>query len=151
MIADTVAMWDMQHSTEDWDYSKTLTLLVTLKTQKCLRKEFYVSLEVENSFPEVGCVRNKLHSHGSTESEVISSDAGLRMDGIPSLDLWHLVIEVLLSSSNVQGNLCDKEQSRKRTTTRTKKRMILSCPLWITLPQTQNLLTSSTFLDTMKQ
>ena len=36
----------------------------------------------------------------SMESEIISLDAGLRMDGIPALDLWDLVIEVLHSSSN---------------------------------------------------
>ena len=31
-------------------------------------------------------------SHSSTESEVISLDAGLRMDGLPALDLWDIVI-----------------------------------------------------------
>ena len=34
-------------------------------------------------------------SHSSTESEIISLDAGLRMNGLPALDLWDLVIEVL--------------------------------------------------------
>ena len=45
------------------------------------------------------------------------------MDGIVALDLWDLVIEALRSSLNqpVQGNLVDKEQSRRRTNTRTKK------------------------------
>ena len=33
--------------------------------------------------------------NSSTESEVISLDAGLRMDGLPALDLWDLVTEVL--------------------------------------------------------
>ena len=33
-------------------------------------------------------------SHSSTEAEIIFLDAGLRMDGIPALDLWDLVIEV---------------------------------------------------------
>ena len=28
----------------------------------------------------------------STESEIISLDAGLRMDGIPALDLWDLIV-----------------------------------------------------------
>ena len=37
-------------------------------------------------------------SHGSTEAEVISRDTGLRMDGIPALDLWDSVIEVFHSS-----------------------------------------------------
>ena len=39
-------------------------------------------------------------SHSSTEAEVISLDAGLRMDGIPALDLWNLVKEVFHSSPN---------------------------------------------------
>ena len=39
-------------------------------------------------------------SYSSTESEMISLDAGLRMDGIPALDLSDLVIEVQHSSPN---------------------------------------------------
>ena len=40
-------------------------------------------------FHSVGCVRNKFQfSHSSTESEIISLDAGLGMDGIPALDFW---------------------------------------------------------------
>ena len=34
-------------------------------------------------------------SHSSTESEIISLDAGLRLDGIPALDLWDLIVSVL--------------------------------------------------------
>ena len=45
--------------------------------------------------------------HSSTESEIISLDAGLRMDGIPALDLWDPI--VLHGSTNqskqVQGDL----------------------------------------------
>ena len=33
-------MWEIQHSTVDWDCSKTQTLLVTLKTQNRPRREF---------------------------------------------------------------------------------------------------------------
>ena len=40
------------------------------------------------------CKKQKSFSHISNESEVISSDASLRMDGIPALDLWDLVVEV---------------------------------------------------------
>ena len=39
-------------------------------------------------------------SHNSTESEVSSLDAGLRMDGILALHLWGVVIEVFRSSKN---------------------------------------------------
>ena len=44
-------------------------------------------------------------SHSSTESVVISVDAGLRMDGIPAFDLWELLVDVLHPSNNqpVQG------------------------------------------------
>ena len=42
-------------------------------------------------------------SHSSTESEIISLDAGLRMDGLLALDLWDTVIEVLrVINNNVQ-------------------------------------------------
>ena len=39
-------------------------------------------------------------SHSSTEAEIISLDAGLRLDGIPVLTLWHLVTEVCNSVPN---------------------------------------------------
>ena len=64
------------------------------------------------------CKKQTSVSHSSTESEIISLDSGLRMDGIHALDLW-----VLHSSSNqsektkenVQGNLLHDTSSRKQT------------------------------------
>ena len=55
--------------------------------------------------------------------EIISLDACLRMDGIPALDLWDLVIEVFHSSPNqlnhtkdqVQGNLSRHQTSTPKT------------------------------------
>ena len=42
-------------------------------------------------------------SHSTTESEVMSLDAGLRVDGLPALDLWDIVIEVLRTAKdNIQ-------------------------------------------------
>ena len=40
------------------------------------------------------CQKQAWVSHSFTASEVMSLDAGLRMDGLPALDLWDLVIEV---------------------------------------------------------
>ena len=37
------------------------------------------------------CKKQTSVSHSSTESEIFSLDAGLRMDGIPALDLWDVV------------------------------------------------------------
>ena len=90
----------------EWVYSKTQILLETLKTPNQLQEESFVSLEVEHLFLGVGCARNKSSvSHSSTESEIISLDAGLRMDGLLALDLWDIVIEVLRSTNDtVQPN-----------------------------------------------
>ena len=41
------------------------------------------------------CKKQSSVSHSSTESEIISLDAGLRLDGIPALDLWDLIVSVL--------------------------------------------------------
>ena len=45
------------------------------------------------------------------------------MDGIPALDLWDLVVEVLHPSKNqpVRGDLLRDEAQRKHTNTKTKK------------------------------
>ena len=41
------------------------------------------------------CKKQTSVSHSSTEPEIISLDAGLRLDGIPALDLWDLIVLVL--------------------------------------------------------
>ena len=46
------------------------------------------------------CKKQTSVPHSSTESEIISLDAGLRLDGITALDLWDLVIEVFHSVPN---------------------------------------------------
>ena len=40
-------------------------------------------------------------SHSSTESEIISLDIGLRLDGLPALELWDLIVSVLGNVSRV--------------------------------------------------
>ena len=40
------------------------------------------------------CKKQTSVSHTSTESEIISLDAGLRSDGILALDLWDLIVSV---------------------------------------------------------
>ena len=51
------------------------------------------------------CKKQTSVSHRSTESEIISLDAGLRLDGIPALDLWDLIVAVL-------GNTYQSNQER---------------------------------------
>ena len=40
------------------------------------------------------CEKQAAVSHSSTESEIISLDAGLRLDGLPALELWDLIVSV---------------------------------------------------------
>ena len=40
------------------------------------------------------CKKQTSVSHSSTESEIISLDAGLRLDGLPALELWDLIVSV---------------------------------------------------------
>ena len=54
------------------------------------------------------CKKQTSVSHSSTESEIISLDAGLRMDRTPALDLWDLVIEVFHSVPNPPNNTKDQ-------------------------------------------
>ena len=65
------------------------------------------------------CKKLSSVSHSSTESEVISLDAGLRMDGLAALDLWDLVIEVLGTIQRIPKptQACTREAGVKTQTT----------------------------------
>ena len=52
------------------------------------------------------CKKQTSVSHSSTESEIISLHAGLRLDGIPALDFWDLIVTVL------PGNTHQNDQVR---------------------------------------
>ena len=47
------------------------------------------------------CKKQTSVSHSSTESEIISLDIGLRLDGLPALELWDLIVSVLGNVSRV--------------------------------------------------
>ena len=91
MTVDNTVMWVIQLNTADWVCSKTQILLVTLKIRNQLQGDF--CLFGSRTFVLVSwmCKKQTSVSHRSTESEIISLDAGLRMGGIPALDLWDLV------------------------------------------------------------
>ena len=48
------------------------------------------------------CKKQTSVTHSSTDSEIISLDAGLRIDGLLALDSWDVVIEVLRSSNSTK-------------------------------------------------
>ena len=47
------------------------------------------------------CKKQTAVSHSSTKSEIISLDTGLRLDGLPALELWDLIVSVLGSVSQI--------------------------------------------------
>ena len=47
------------------------------------------------------CKKQTSVSHSSTESEIISLDTGLRLDGLPALELWDLIVSVLGNISRI--------------------------------------------------
>ena len=47
------------------------------------------------------CKKQTSVSHSSTECEIISLDTGLRLDGLPALELWDLIVSVLGNVSHI--------------------------------------------------
>ena len=61
------------------------------------------------------CKKQTSVSHSSTESEIISLDVGLRLDEIPALDLWDLIVLVVGHTIQTHDRtvqpvvICDKD------------------------------------------
>ena len=47
------------------------------------------------------CKKQTSVSHSSTESEIVSLDTGLRLEGLPAMELWDLIISVFGSVSQI--------------------------------------------------
>ena len=139
----------------DWGHFKIQILRVILKILNQPRETSCVVSEVERACQKVGHARGNLQSHTAAESEVISSDAGARMDGLLALNLWDLVIKVSLwsvrgntshSDDLAQGNLrC--ETCEKQCKVRTKQKNFLRRSCWeeiddVSLSAKQSLLTA---------
>ena len=95
MNTNSIVMWVTLQNNAGWDCFKTPILQGILKTQNLLRAE-HCALWSQTFVPiSWMCKKQTSVSHSSTESEIISLDAGLRLDGIPALDLWDLIVLVL--------------------------------------------------------
>ena len=57
------------------------------------------------------CKKQTAISHSSTESEIISLDTGLRLDGLPALELWDLIVSVLGNFSRVSDRSGNPESA----------------------------------------
>ena len=60
------------------------------------------------------CKKQTAVSHSSTESEIISLDTGLRLDGLPALELWDLIVSVLGNISRVSDRSGKPENDERK-------------------------------------
>ena len=71
------------------------------------------------------CKKQTSVSHSSTESEIVSLDAGLRSDAIPAFILWDLVVAVLgntYQSKKARRDLCPNQRQVRSTPRKLQKR-----------------------------
>ena len=67
------------------------------------------------------CKKQTAVSHNLTESEIISLDIGLRLDGLPALELWDLIVSVLGNISHVSDRSGKPENDDHKHHTSHKK------------------------------
>ena len=102
MNLNSIVMWVILQNHAGWDCFKTPIVQEILRTQNLLNVEHCAFLEVIHLFQKVGCVRNKLQFRTVQQNQTSSIflDAGLRLDGIPALDIWDLIVAVLHGNTN---------------------------------------------------
>ena len=102
MNTNSVVMWEIHLNNADWDCFKILTSREILKIQNPLLGEHYAFFGSHTFVPiSWMCKKQTAVSHSSTESEIISLDTGLRLDGLPALELWDLIVSVLGNVSRI--------------------------------------------------
>ena len=80
------------------------------------------------------CKKQTSVSHSSTESEIISLDTGLRLDGLPALESWDLIVSVFGNISHVSDRT--GQPVKGKTNLKTKS---MSCRTLILFHQMFNL------------
>ena len=133
-------MWGILHNGADWDNITNTTSQDILKIQNRLQVECCECLVVTHFSRWVGCARGKLRFHTVPRNLMLFLLMQvLRKHGIPTHDLWDLVIQVLKPA---RGNLKCEQQSRKHINNRSKSQNRCDnsdWPMSITCSQTQDL------------
>ena len=102
MNTNNIVMWVILPNNADWDCFKTLTFVGDLEDSKSTSGGTFCIFGSHTFVPiSWMCKKQTSVSHSSTESEIISLDTGLRLDGLPALELWDLIVSVLGNVSRV--------------------------------------------------
>ena len=101
MDIDNIVMWVILPNNADWDCFKTLILREILKILNPLLGTLCIF--GSHTFVPISwmCKKQTAVAHSSTESEIISLDTGLRLDGLLALEFWDLIVSVFGSVSHV--------------------------------------------------
>ena len=103
MSTNSIAVWVILRNNAGWDCFKTLTSREILKNRNPLLEEHCAFLGSHTFVPiSWMCKKQTAVSHSPTESEIISLDTGLRLDGLPALELWDLNVQ---RSQKSQGKI----------------------------------------------
>ena len=84
------------------------------------------------------CKKQTAVSHRSAESEIMSLDAGLRMEGLPAFQFWECVLETF-SSKSVKGYLERHKRERVNPSHSDILRLVYSSQLTMLRQQSQQL------------
>ena len=102
MNTNNIVMWEILPNNADWDCFKTLTSREILEDSKSTSGGTLCVLGSHTFVPiSWMCKKQTAVSHCSTESEIISLDTGLRLDGLLALELWDPIVSVLGNISRV--------------------------------------------------
>ena len=88
-------MWEILQSNADWGLFQDSDFAGDLEDSKSTSGGT-LCIFGSHTFVPISwmCKKQTSVSHSSTESEIISLDTGLRLDGLPALELWDLIVSV---------------------------------------------------------
>ena len=95
-------MWEILLSNADWDCFKISDFAGDLEDSKSTSGGT-LCVFGSHTFVPISwmCKKQTAVSHSSTESEIISLDTGLRLDGLPALELWDLIVSFFGNISHI--------------------------------------------------
>ena len=128
MNTDNIVMCEMQHNIVDLDYFKILIFAGDPEDSKSTSGGV-LCIFGSHTFVPISwmCKKQTSVSHSSTEAERISLDEGLRMDGIPALILWDLVVEIFHSVPNKIEQPKEELRGNSLQATRPSKHNLIQC------------------------
>ena len=118
MNTNSIFMWGILLNNADWGLFQDSDFAGDLEDSKSTSGRT-LCIFGSHTFVPISwmCKKQTSVSHSSTESEIISLDTGLRLDGLPALELWDLIVSVLGNCSRISDRSGKPEVRYSQTTT----------------------------------